>query len=322
MGERTLGGVALQLALIVGCTTEAGPPASTCCVSDPAPHPVLLVGCHGDGECPSGTECTTGPNEPVLPASICGGADLSQDAGVPSHCEPVQRPPSALSQLLASGFAVPQMDAQLVANAGASSTLRWVAPGGTRSVECAAFGCVPLVRPVGARAGMPISQIVNAGQCSLGTVTTAPGGTTSLDALLPLIDDAAPTEQGCTRSERHLTGLFVGCWAIDDARVIGATPLFTVQPTDLEEQRRAYWARMSCDSGTEGMDCIIDSNGSYGTCHESRCRFRCFSRLDCRVTGTAVVLGDGGPGSVTVVDPGPCIERNNYLGVCVEEGAP
>lgn len=247
-------------ALALATCSDKTPPAASChCLSDPNPHCVSEDSCIDSSYCPSGTEC-------VL-------------KGASGSCKVV--PPFTPLSALIYGFQVPGYAINEIPGLS-QAAFSLTPPPETRTIACAVFSCVPIVKAVD---GGPLA-IVNYDQCVVaeqryGAVSTI----FDLSTSLPADPSAGPTSclETPRKTGRRVTHWLAGCWFYGETNVIGATLLATVDP----HRSFDYQDSFSFDCEVAFESCIL-SKGVFGTCSKSRsCARNCVVDADCNHEGSA-----------------------------------
>ena len=300
------GGLAVFVAALamgaLGCEVELEPvaysaacgPYCPCIVADPYERCISVLGCRPErDECPSGSTCVfqTGfhspnPPPPRDPYASCVSpwfGDLKPVCRVIPTAGETDGDPSLVNGFRGPGFGG-QFD--LVRVPGRPAQFTWTAPPNARVVACALFGCKPVID----------GEIVNADRCILSRAKTF---TTADQSYLPELRPrgratsvvqscASETTEDLRLDRSKLTQLGVGCWAYDDTRVIGATPIRAI-PLDEADDYPGLFRTCHGIGGDEGADCVraIPGGGAeIGTCAQGECLSRCVTARDCRDDGT------------------------------------
>jgi hypothetical protein len=185
------------------------------------------------------------------------------------------------SEILVTGFAVPEFE--LHAEAGTQTTFRWDAPPGATRVVCGLFVAEPEIAPSGDpdhpeyritndfksvfrthvfRVPTSAADAERTVRFTVSDLSTRPG------ASCPQAGSLAVTPMGVFYPQ--VTTLQVGCWALDDAKVIAATRLRNLRLTDLPEVRPPV---VDCaeliEETPSGRLCLLAP--MVGTCRAGAC---------------------------------------------------
>lgn len=211
-------------------------------------------------------------------AHVCDSTDKSK-TGVCKIPDGTQTFVNALTE----GFAVPEFPS---ASWTSLTGLDWRAPTSARTVACAAFICPPVIRE---RDGY--ATIVNYDRC-VAADYEASGTEGTFDPRDPKLThvpsnaDLLQLAPGCVVVDSEETipnimGIWVGCWAYDDANLIAATRLTELRINS--DITTSGWVTSEigvCADDEEGYNCSLPA-GLVGTCMTNVCRERCLSDQLC-----------------------------------------
>ena len=315
-------GVAASV-LVVACTEEA-PPEETvscscsCTAVDPVDHCVNTQSCESTADCPTGTVCAelpSGLSGQVFPETV--GSDPLASCGSSAPAKRCQLPAGSPGrQSLNTGFEVPSFRLIRIESSGFAA-FTWNPPEETHIVHCALFSCPPVITE-SVHDGRPSFRIKNYEQCVMAAELFEPG-----EGVFDLGDSTIafppePTAQSCgTASPRAVHQLSVGCWAYDKSKIIAATPLEPVNPSETFNFHDRF--DLDCSSGVDGRTCSL-SAGTLGICAQGACHPPCVTRLDC--SGWEAPAQDAGTsdaGDAATTEPADlvCFKNGGYVGVCL-----
>jgi hypothetical protein len=275
----------------LGCDEESVPLEARCARSDTRE-------CGGGLFCPRGTRCFY-PDE--TDAAI---PDCRVDTGdVNPH-------------VLTLGFNVSEFPLARALEATGRFEVR--IPRSAQFINCAVFICEPSVWPVDARAAVD-----NFAECTYAhrvfDVRDFGGDerVTSIDLNTlerPGSDGASCDADSEFRAKPPMpvvSRLQLGCLAFDDRRVIRATRLLELTPSDVPAASTlpplVLGDCAAADMLTDGQNCYPNPSGGYGTCSNGQCRRRCLDSRDCDSNASA-----SSEGSCVQLDPAS-------LGLCILE---
>ncbi|XXT21751.1 hypothetical protein WME94_09345 [Sorangium sp. So ce429] len=261
------------------------------CLADPYPHCVFEACCTDSSQCPSGTYCgqQAVPVDPDTEGQ-CDGSGASA-----SRCLAILGPGEHW-RALTNGFDVREFSLEQSAPDGSPALLTWNRSSDALAVTCALFICPPEFKRVGEFDTEPLIDIANFDQCVLAreiysiTEEESEGG----NGRKLLFDVAAasryvPAQTSCPGdvapgsslaaeyADRRpkVTHLLAGCWAYDATRVIAATRLLTLLPSQVPLTRGeipvAQCGAPEPGQSTAGRLCRTEEGGD-GVCSATTCR--------------------------------------------------
>ncbi len=339
--------------LLVACSSRETSSEPSCIsikpttVCDPSEHPVAPFSCATAANCPGGTVCQTLPDE--------GDSDTAVDAwpasdvtgeGVPFPAFPsdfdenscrktcqIPDPNTSNRHALTSGFGVSQFElSPLIDGSGPTSAFTWNAPQRSRVVHCALFTCRPVIEQT-LQDDRRIATIVNFDHCVIASkLFQSSEGVIDLgdpNIVWPQDDadeDPAPSDPVCTFTlPRRVSELSVGCWAFDASRIIAATPLGPVDPSEIFNYHDLF--DLDCTSGFDDRICIFAGDNTWGSCQEGDCRRACIDHRDCSgIEELTADTDESDTGAPDDMDAGPaeprCLKKkSDYVGICIADTA-
>ncbi len=212
-----------------------------------------------DGDCPLGTK-------------RINNSDTEQ---TPGKCDVIRKVFEEFDALL-TGFGVPEFDLNWTEEAG-RKVFFWTSPKNARQVRCGVFVNTPVIEyPQDAEGEKSKGRIKNVSRAlrlvrlfnvSPQKVDQADEHRFTLDTLVP-----PQIENNNCSTESIVTILRLGCWANNSNRIVGATSLIDIQPSDLPE---ANVPVSDCSVGDEfqmnARQCFISGVGvcKNGVCSDA-----------------------------------------------------
>jgi hypothetical protein len=293
------------------------------CLREPFPHCVTWDRCSRDDECPAGTAC-----ESVNVTSPADACFIAEEEGT-FRCRPPRS--SAFDAFrLQRGFQAAELD--VVPDVSGPATLLFTAPPRANLVACALFSCQPDFADLGGEAlssQETLRKISTFATCGLvhGVVPAEAGAFDLTDPrfrYVPLRDsemctpDVPPGEPQPVPRRYHFTHLVAGCWAYDETRVVAASRLHRLEPSDLE----SLGIPSDATCPRDGVECYLTDTKRFGTCHGGECLSRCRTALDCEHAARADMPLEDVP---LPIESRPCEWRcerereDDVLGVCLPD---
>lgn len=181
--------------------------------------------------------------------------------------------------------------------------VKWSTPPNATRVTCALFACAPEVVDYDRGDGRTAHRVANFDRCSIFS-RTVPAQEGRIDLNGPRDVDRA----SCPRERPEETPLCkgyvleqsaVGCWALDDSRIVSASLLENVNPAFTFLAPR--WANDCGQPSSNGAACRNGAATRLGTCVDGKCMPRCQTPRDCQFLAPS---DDAGAGAEAETDAG------------------